>query len=186
MNNKDNINPSHYKSHPSGIECIDVTRHMTFNIGNVIKYCWRAGLKEDTAMNLKHKHLEDLKKAQWYLNDEIKKLEKEFLVSKPDFKIIITGELEVDNLGWNLPDSSLKTTGVDEDKNITDRVNELGSIVNKAGVCIDTYGKEGDMVNMNTKHWTNVGYLSDCEDTYGKEDKNVVSCMNHIPNIDAK
>jgi hypothetical protein len=80
MNNKDNINPNHYKSHPSGVECIDITRHMTFNIGNVIKYCWRAGLKEDTSMNLELKHLEDLKKAQWYLNDEIKKLEKELLV----------------------------------------------------------------------------------------------------------
>jgi len=66
--NKDHINPSHYKNHHSGIECIDVTRHMNFNLGNVIKYLWRSGQKDPT--------LQELKKAAWYLNDEIKKLEK--------------------------------------------------------------------------------------------------------------
>lgn len=60
--------PSHYTSHPSGIECIQVTRHMSFNIGNVIKYCWRAGLKDSKT------DLEDLLKAQWYLNDQINKV----------------------------------------------------------------------------------------------------------------
>lgn len=62
----DRINPSHYKSHPSKIECIEVTRHMSFNIGNAIKYLWRCDLKNG---------LEDLKKAAWYINDEIKKRE---------------------------------------------------------------------------------------------------------------
>lgn len=61
--------PKHYNSHPSGIECIEVVRHMGFNIGNVIKYCWRAGLKDNNA------DIDDLKKARWYLNDEIKKRE---------------------------------------------------------------------------------------------------------------
>lgn len=70
-NEKDNINPAHYNSHPSGIECIAVSRHHSFNIGNVFKYCWRAGVKN------KDTHLEDLKKAAWYLNDEIQKLEGE-------------------------------------------------------------------------------------------------------------
>lgn len=65
----DKINPEHYKSHPSGVECIDITRHHNFNVGNVIKYCWRQGLKEGETS------LTDLKKAQWYLNDEIKRLE---------------------------------------------------------------------------------------------------------------
>lgn len=69
---KDKINPDHYKSHPSGIECIEITRHHNFNIGNVIKYCWRQGLKEGETS------LTDLKKAQWYLNDEISKIEKDF------------------------------------------------------------------------------------------------------------
>lgn len=59
--------PSHYTSHPSGVECIDIARHMSFNLGNVLKYIWRAGKKE--------KEIEDLKKARFYLDDEIKKIE---------------------------------------------------------------------------------------------------------------
>lgn len=61
----DPVNPSHYKSHPSGVECIEVARHMTFNCGNVVKYLWRAGLKEGQP------DIQDLKKALWYLQDEI-------------------------------------------------------------------------------------------------------------------
>jgi len=62
----DNINPQHYKSHPSGIECIQVTEHFNFCLGNAIKYIWRAGLKKDK--------LEDLKKAQWYIDREIRRI----------------------------------------------------------------------------------------------------------------
>lgn len=61
--------PPHYTSDPSGIECIQITRHRNFNIGNAIKYLWRAGLKQyniDT---------QDLRKAIWYIEDEIKRLE---------------------------------------------------------------------------------------------------------------
>ena len=66
----DNIqHPKHYTSHPSGIECIQITRHMGFNLGNAIKYIWRADLKNDA--------LEDLEKAIWYLLDEIKKRKSE-------------------------------------------------------------------------------------------------------------
>lgn len=61
--------PSHYTSDPSGIECIEITRHRNFNIGNAIKYLWRAGIKDDT------KQIEDLKKAIWYITDEINRLE---------------------------------------------------------------------------------------------------------------
>ena len=61
--------PEHYISHPSGIECIEVTRHMSFNAGNVIKYLWRNGLKDGEPS------LKDLKKAAWYLNDMIDQLE---------------------------------------------------------------------------------------------------------------
>ncbi len=60
--------PPHYTSHPSGVECITVARHFSFNLGNVLKYIWRAALKGAT--------LEDLKKARWYLDDEIKQMEK--------------------------------------------------------------------------------------------------------------
>lgn len=59
--------PSHYTSHPSGVEAIEVTRHMNFNLGNAMKYIWRAGLKQDA--------VEDLKKAAFYINDEIERLQ---------------------------------------------------------------------------------------------------------------
>lgn len=60
--------PPHYKS-ASGIECIDVVETMTFCRGNAIKYLWRAGNKDPT------KEIEDLKKARWYLDREIARLE---------------------------------------------------------------------------------------------------------------
>jgi hypothetical protein len=72
MSAHDPVNhPSHYTSHPSGIECIQITRHMSFNLGNVVKYLWRAGLKDRAPT------LQDLKKAAWYLNDEIQRVEAE-------------------------------------------------------------------------------------------------------------
>jgi len=58
-------NPKHYTSHPSGIECIQVTEHMGFNLGNAIKYIWRADLKGDA--------LQDLEKARWYIEREIQR-----------------------------------------------------------------------------------------------------------------
>lgn len=71
----DSVNhPSHYTSHPSGIECIEITRHYCFDIGNAIKYLWRAGLKKDASLEDKEKEIEDLKKAIWYIKDRIKHL----------------------------------------------------------------------------------------------------------------
>jgi len=55
--------PKHYTSHPSGVECIDITEHMGFNLGNAMKYIWRADLKNDA--------IEDLQKAKWYIEREI-------------------------------------------------------------------------------------------------------------------
>lgn len=67
--NDDNVNhPSHYTTHPSGIECIDITRHHDFAIGNAIKYLWRAGLKDSD------NEVQDLKKAIWYIQDKINQL----------------------------------------------------------------------------------------------------------------
>ena len=57
-------NPPHYTQHPSGVECINITEHYNFNIGNAIKYLWRSDEKHDDAG-------EDLKKAAWYINREI-------------------------------------------------------------------------------------------------------------------
>ena len=60
--------PAHYTAHPSGVECITVTEHMNFNVGNAVKYLWRSGAKGDA--------LEDLKKAAWYVNREIERIGK--------------------------------------------------------------------------------------------------------------
>lgn len=60
--------PEHYTSHPSGVECIAITEHMNFCIGNAIKYLWRAGLKDGTSA------LEDLQKSRWYVSREIERL----------------------------------------------------------------------------------------------------------------
>ena len=72
--------PPHYNSSEAKctcgrqIECIDVTRHLNFNLGNVVKYVWRHSHKDG---------LEGLRKAQWYLNDEIKKLEAQEVTYTP-------------------------------------------------------------------------------------------------------
>jgi len=73
----DNVNhPKHYTSHPSGIECIEITKHHDFCIGNTIKYLWRAGIKQDADKESREKEIEDLKKARWYLDTKIKDLER--------------------------------------------------------------------------------------------------------------
>ena len=61
--------PKHYTAHPSGVECIAVTEHMGFCLGNAVKYIWRAGLKSDDPIT-------DLRKAIWYLEREIARLER--------------------------------------------------------------------------------------------------------------
>ena len=63
--------PPHYTDHPSGVECITITEHYNFNVGNAIKYLWRAGLKVGTDP------VEDLRKAAWYVNREIARLERQ-------------------------------------------------------------------------------------------------------------
>ena len=55
--------PKHYTSHPSGVECIEVTEHMNFCLGNAIKYLWRVDGKEAP--------VQDLEKAVWYIQREI-------------------------------------------------------------------------------------------------------------------
>ena len=55
--------PKHYTEHPSGVECIQITEHMNFCLGNAVKYIWRADLKRDA--------IEDLKKAVFHINREI-------------------------------------------------------------------------------------------------------------------
>ena len=71
----DSVNhPAHYNSHPSGIECIEIVRHHNFNIGNAIKYLRRAGLKHEEGMSDNEKQIEDLRKALFYISDEIQRI----------------------------------------------------------------------------------------------------------------
>jgi len=69
MSNDPVDHPKHYNDHPSGIECIEVVEHMNFNLGNAMKYIWRAGLKGAT--------VQDLEKARWYLDREIDRIKEE-------------------------------------------------------------------------------------------------------------
>lgn len=68
METADNVNhPPHYTSHPSMVECIQITEHMSFCLGNAVKYLWRADEKGAP--------IEDLKKAVWYIQREIARRE---------------------------------------------------------------------------------------------------------------
>jgi len=69
--------PAHYTAHPSGVECIEITEHMGFCLGNATKYIWRAGLKTDNP-------IEDLKKARWYIDREIQRLERQRAAQPPE------------------------------------------------------------------------------------------------------
>ena len=70
----DQVNhPRHYTTDPSGVECLEITRHRNFNIGNAFKYLWRAGLKDEA------KTIQDLEKAIFYIKDEINRLEGKYV-----------------------------------------------------------------------------------------------------------
>ena len=76
--------PSHYTwlKDKCGIEVIDITRHLDFDLGNAIKYILRAGRKPIINENLSDDFLraaiQYLKKALFYINDKIDMLENEY------------------------------------------------------------------------------------------------------------
>lgn len=72
--------PEHYTAHPSGIECIVITEHMNFCLGNAMKYIWRADMKNG---------IEDLEKAKWYISREIRRRNK--LINKQPLKRKVRG-----------------------------------------------------------------------------------------------
>ena len=77
--NTDNVNhPQHYTwiKELCGIEVIDITRHMDFCLGQVLKYILRLGHKEDNNFTYYEKILSDLHKAEYYLKKEIIKIDK--------------------------------------------------------------------------------------------------------------
>ena len=64
MTTPDPVNhPQHYLTHKSGVECIQITEHLNFCLGNALKYIWRADEKGDA--------INDLAKAAWYIDREI-------------------------------------------------------------------------------------------------------------------
>lgn len=71
LENSDSVShPPHYANGWSnGAEVIDLTEHLSFCAGNVVKYVCRAGRKDPD------KHIEDLEKARWYLEREIERVE---------------------------------------------------------------------------------------------------------------
>jgi hypothetical protein len=73
--------PKHYTEHPSGVECVQITEHMNFCLGNAMKYIWRADLKGGT---------EDLAKAVWYLQREIQRRHHEDRRNDKEASVITT------------------------------------------------------------------------------------------------
>jgi len=86
----DSINPGHYRSHSTGIQCIEIAENLSFNIGNAFKYLFRRGLKGSA--------LEDTQKAAWYLRREEARLHsiEEFVPSKslgPRYEVSTLGRV---------------------------------------------------------------------------------------------
>lgn len=65
------VNHPHHYNQIANIECIDVVENFNFNVGNAIKYLWRAGLKGNA--------IEDLEKAAWYCQREIERVKREVM-----------------------------------------------------------------------------------------------------------
>jgi hypothetical protein len=64
----DDVNyPMHYRMHPSGVECIQIVEHMSFNIGSAVQYLWRAGLKPGDVER-------EYRKAIWHIEREIQRV----------------------------------------------------------------------------------------------------------------
>ena len=81
--------PKHYNENPSGVECIDVIQHMNWCCGSAIKYIWRADHKNND--------IEDLEKAIFCLNQEIKR-RKQYGSQEAGTRKIKFREFEASNL----------------------------------------------------------------------------------------
>lgn len=74
--------PRHYTSHPSGVECIEIAEHLSFALGNALKYLWRAGQKDNAK--------DDVAKACWYLRRESERLYRDNPIGEPFSPIVET------------------------------------------------------------------------------------------------
>lgn len=68
MTTSDPINPSHYTTHPSGVQCIEISQHLSGCLAQAFQYVWRCGQKDDPA--------QELNKALWFI-------ERELTIAKP-------------------------------------------------------------------------------------------------------
>jgi hypothetical protein len=125
----DGNKPPHYTKHPSGVECIEITEHLNFCLGNAVKYIWRSGLKTDDP-------LKDLKKAAWYINREIERLSKqdrkealdELVKESEELKLYVT-ERDYKGQVWGAP-HYIFPNGIEDSKNWCPYT---GSLINKEG-----------------------------------------------------
>lgn len=85
--------PQHYTTHPSGVETIDITRNLQFNLGNAWKYLMR--------FRYKGKPMEDLKKAVWYLNDFVKNQSNDKYYMSIEQSVHFAGKIFNPNLNQN-------------------------------------------------------------------------------------
>lgn len=77
--------PAHYNNHPSGVEVIEVNRHMTGNVAAAFKYVLRRGEKVEHGLSTKQQIIKDLDKALWYLTDQMKMHEAKDTDPKPSY-----------------------------------------------------------------------------------------------------
>lgn len=118
---EDTINPSHYKT-DTGVECIEIAEAFPYNIGNAIKYAWRAGKKDDL--------LQDLKKCQWYIERACERHDYAVVneIGRDYYVALHKGRQHVDNLKvqnyFSQKDLilNLVTLNLGEAKNIVDKV----------------------------------------------------------------
>jgi hypothetical protein len=90
----DNVNhPAHYTGFSNGAEVIDITENLSFNLGNVVKYAARAGRKTEDP-------LEDLKKAQFYLEREIARLTPKSFWTLESLQVLREKEWRKRDLQW--------------------------------------------------------------------------------------
>lgn len=114
MSEPDMVNhPPHYTTHPSGVECIQITEHMGFNLGNAVKYIWRADEKGNS--------IQDLEKARWYVEREIAKRTGQLTLEAQLTQL--RGEL--DKLRRDICAHATDTVFVDDGETAIDRISHL-------------------------------------------------------------
>ena len=145
---EDKVNhPKHYTSHPSGVECIDITKHYCFEVGNAIKYLWRCGLKQEEGMSALDKEIEDLEKAKWYINSRINTLKES---KNKNFKSTHQQNLEklikiLNNiLKYNNNDIVLNSSLILEDANIDGYYERILRVYKKNDIIYVEYKNEDE------------------------------------------